>query len=85
MSSSAGLPSRGGRLGSQQFDPQHGDEVQDRAAVPAGTLLLLGDNAAWSLDSRHFGCVPADRVLGRVVRYLRAVRPAGGPVAGGGS
>jgi signal peptidase I len=39
--------------------------------VPAGTVLLLGDNPDASLDSRHFGCVPADRILGRVIHHIR--------------
>ncbi|WP_340385595.1 S26 family signal peptidase [Streptomyces sp. SS7] len=38
--------------------------------VPDGMVVLLGDNPDKSHDSRHFGCVPADRVVGRVVRQL---------------
>jgi signal peptidase I len=40
--------------------------------VPAGHLVVLGDNPPDSLDSRGFGYVPAERVLGRVVRRLPA-------------
>jgi signal peptidase I len=40
-------------------------------ACDAGLLYLLGDNAAESIDSRDFGCVPAERVYGVVVRKLR--------------
>ena len=36
--------------------------------VPAGTFVVLGDNAAQSYDSRAIGCIPADRLLGIVVR-----------------
>jgi signal peptidase I len=32
--------------------------------VPAGQLVVLGDNAAASLDSRQVGCIPAERLLG---------------------
>lgn len=39
--------------------------------VPAGCLVLLGDNLAESADSRQYGCVPADRVIGVVLRHLR--------------
>lgn len=42
--------------------------VTDR--VPAGHLLLLGDNAAVSFDSRQMGSFPVDRVLGAVWRRL---------------
>jgi signal peptidase I len=41
------------------------------AVVPGGKLVLLGDNAASSYDSRVSGYFPAERVLGRVVRHLR--------------
>jgi len=34
--------------------------------VPAGEVFLLGDNAASSIDSRAFGTVPADDVVGTV-------------------
>lgn len=40
--------------------------------VPAGRLVLLGDNHAASYDSRRAGYFTADTVLGIVVRTLRA-------------
>jgi len=39
--------------------------------VPAGRLVVLGDNPARSLDSRQIGFIPADRVLGVVVRSMK--------------
>jgi signal peptidase I len=44
-------------------------EVPERV-VPAGHLVVVGDNPAASLDSRHFGYVRQERVLGIVVRRL---------------
>ncbi|MEU7133659.1 S26 family signal peptidase [Streptomyces sp. NPDC046261] len=38
------------------------------ARVPAGMVVLLGDNAEHSYDSRQVGCFPAERVLGAVLR-----------------
>lgn len=38
--------------------------------VPVGRLVLIGDNPDQSLDSRHFGYVAADRLVGVVVRRL---------------
>jgi signal peptidase I len=49
-------------------EPIPGADSGDR--VPPGSLYLLGDNPAASCDSRGFGCVAADRVLGIMVRPL---------------
>ncbi|HRO93957.1 signal peptidase I [Citricoccus sp.] len=35
--------------------------------VPPGSVFVLGDNREASVDSRHYGPVPADRVRGRVL------------------
>ncbi len=35
-------------------------------SVPDGHLLLLGDNVPLSIDSRQWGCVPFDRIVGRM-------------------
>jgi signal peptidase I len=35
--------------------------------VPEGRLIVLGDNAAWSTDSRQIGYLPAERLLGFAV------------------
>ncbi|QIK04877.1 S26 family signal peptidase [Streptomyces sp. Je 1-4] len=42
--------------------------------VPAGSLVLLGDNPQHSVDSRQFGFYPAERVLGTVVGPLKPAR-----------
>lgn len=41
------------------------------AVVPEGKLVLLGDNAAASFDSRAVGYFPAEFLLGGVVRRIR--------------
>ncbi|MBF9133218.1 S26 family signal peptidase [Plantactinospora sp. S1510] len=50
--------------------------------VPPRRLVLLGDNAEFSRDSRHFGSVSTDRVLGVALRRVGGgtLRPA--PVDG---
>jgi signal peptidase I len=40
------------------------------AHVPAGKLVLLGDNPDWSNDSRQMGYFPAERLLGVVVTRI---------------
>ena len=38
--------------------------------LPAASWAVLGDNAAWSHDSRMIGYVPAERLLGIMIRPL---------------
>ena len=33
-------------------------------------FVVLGDNATWSYDSRAIGCIPAERLLGVMIRPL---------------
>lgn len=40
--------------------------------VPAGLLLVLGDNPVRSNDSRRLGYIPADALIGVVVRPIDA-------------
>lgn len=45
------------------------------AAVPEGQYYLMGDNRAYSLDSRYFGPVAAEQIYGRVIlTYLPGLR-----------
>jgi signal peptidase I len=46
----------------------------DGAAVPPDRFAVLGDNAANSLDSRKIGYIPAERLLGVMVRRLTPAR-----------
>jgi signal peptidase I len=39
-------------------------------SVPAGKLVVLGDNADRSFDSRKIGFIPAERLLGVMLRPL---------------
>lgn len=47
---------------------QHGIEKIKRILhIKDGKIFLVGDNPAKSKDSRHFGWVPADWVVGKVI------------------
>jgi signal peptidase I len=52
------------------WPPRHSSGAPGRDRVPAGRLVVTGDNTAVSYDSSTFGYVPADRLLGVVVRQL---------------
>lgn len=36
------------------------------AVLPNNTCILIGDNATASTDSRQFGAIPFDRIVGKV-------------------
>ncbi|MEV6827390.1 S26 family signal peptidase [Amycolatopsis sp. NPDC051102] len=40
------------------------------ALVPAGCTVVLGDNRPTSWDSRHYGFVPREQLVGVVVRHV---------------
>jgi signal peptidase I len=46
------------------------DSEPDNAVVPREMFVVLGDNAARSYDSRMMGCIPAERLLGIMIRPL---------------
>jgi signal peptidase I len=37
--------------------------------VPAGCLFMAGDNPAESVDSRDYGCVPIEKIEGKVLGF----------------
>lgn len=50
------------------FDQDRGSlgDLEERV-VPGGFLFVLGSNRDASMDSRHFGPLPRERVLGKVI------------------
>jgi signal peptidase I len=45
-------------------------QIVTEHVVPAGSLVVLGDNDAHSRDSRHIGYIPAERIIGVMLRSL---------------
>jgi len=46
------------------------EEVTGELTVPDGHVFILGDNRLGSWDSRHYGFIPVDQIVGTVnVRY----------------
>jgi signal peptidase I len=45
-------------------------KLREGESVPAGRLLVIGDNPGESYDSRQIGYIPAERVFGLVLRRL---------------
>ena len=44
--------------------PRRGDYYD--VVIPKGYIFAMGDNREGSSDSREFGCIPLDKVEGRV-------------------
>lgn len=44
--------------------------VEEPYTVPSGHVFVLGDNFLDSADSRHYGAVPLERIVGKVVKVI---------------
>lgn len=49
----------------EQYTPRTGDYYD--LEIPKDQVFVMGDNRLGSMDSREFGCIPLDKVEGKVV------------------
>ncbi|MBI2301950.1 MAG: signal peptidase I [Armatimonadetes bacterium] len=56
--------------------PYYGEE-RAPLKVPAGQVYVLGDNRGHSEDSRDYGCIQHEDIVGEVVRLLKRAKPGG--------
>jgi signal peptidase I len=47
--------------------PQVGEKAIARTKIPTGDYFVMGDNRAYSCDSRYFGPIPSSSIVGKVV------------------
>jgi signal peptidase I len=59
-------------LAGDRVPPAVAESAAGELHVPPGALVVLGDNRPMSRDSRHWGFIPEQAVLGRAVRTLSA-------------
>jgi signal peptidase I len=59
-------------------------DAKEGDLVPEGRLVVIGDGTS-SADSRHWGYLPADRILGVVVRRLSPAPPQPDAAEGSGA
>ncbi|MHC5039809.1 MAG: signal peptidase I [Planctomycetota bacterium] len=52
-------------------DPRMIHGVEKPFRVPAGSYFVLGDNETSSRDSRHWGGLPGERIIGKVDKKTR--------------
>jgi len=58
-----------GRGGFVRLEPSSSTRLAGFSFVPAGRVFIVGDNGSQSFDSRNYGSVPIEKILGKVLFY----------------
>ena len=61
----------GEKLNEPYLKADRRDDETSRWHVPDGQYFLMGDNRSSSCDSRFWGSVPRDKIIGKVVKIFR--------------
>lgn len=64
------LPGEGGlAVGGRvlPLDPSQAFHYMDPSSVPPGCVFVAGDNHRESADSRDYGCLPIEKIIGKVL------------------
>lgn len=54
---------------SASVSPKAARAFREEPSVPRGELLVIGDNRVESVDSRHYGPIKIDSLIGKVIRW----------------
>lgn len=58
-----------GRGGTIPLEPGSLARLAGFSYLPAGRVFIVGDNGSQSFDSRNYGSVPIEKILGKVLVY----------------
>jgi signal peptidase I len=50
--------------------PEHDYDEQAPTQIPEGFLFVMGDNREHSMDSRHFGPIPTNQIIGEICKQF---------------
>jgi signal peptidase I len=59
---------QGGEIVDWENVPEEWSLLNGEYRVPAGQLYVLGDNREVSEDSRQFGAIPLEKVIGKIIK-----------------
>ncbi|OTN84012.1 signal peptidase I [Enterococcus sp. 7E2_DIV0204] len=59
---------------SQKNGRNYTEDFEQKVHIPEGYYFVLGDNRPYATDSRHYGLIAKERLLGKVIMQLSPLR-----------